>query len=146
MFAEVIGMGVKYLLFPGCQEQPQLSVDPNVLKAINKAAHLWGEGHPDVIAARQAYNQRTPGASNGYESYVHRIEQTHNCCNKCDYYASKAQEKLDEIESLITPLLDSPQAGILGVKAGVKDVFTKPLYLIPICVLLVIILIFVFRR
>jgi len=145
MFSTVIGIGVKYLLSPGCQDQPQLSIDPNVLPAINKAARLWGKNHPDVIQAYYAY-YGGDGGHGEFEGYVDRIEQTHNCCNKCDHYVRKAQERLDEIENLIVPLLNSPQAGILGVKAGVKDVFIKPIYLIPIIFLIAMILIFTFRR
>ena len=145
MFATVVGLGVKYLLSPGCQDQPQLSIDPNVLPAINKAASLWGKDHPDVIQAYFAYHGGGGGHSEG-EGYEDRINQTHNCCNKCDHYARKAQERIDEIESLIVPLLNSPQAGILGVKAGIVSTFTKPIYLIPIIILVVILLIFAFRR
>jgi len=145
MFAEVIGIGVKYLLSPGCQEQPQLSVDPTVLPAIDKAAKLWGKDHPDIIQAYSAYYGGGSGYDEG-EGYIDRIEQTHNCCNKCDHYVNKAQERLDEIGSLIQPLLDSPQAGILGVSAGVKNVFTKPIYLIPICIMIFAILFLAFRR
>lgn len=144
MFSEVIGLGVKYLLIPGCQQRPQLKIDPNVLVAINKAARLWGEDYPDVKKARQAYSGG--GEWGEYEGYADRIEQTHNCCNKCDHYARKAQEQLDLIDSLISPLLSSPQAGILGVKEGIKDVFTKPIFLIPICIMLVVVLILLFRR
>lgn len=146
MIGEIISIAVPYIFSPGCQDIPPLQEDPNVLAAINKAARLWGEGYPDVIAARQVYNQRTPGVSNGYESYVHRIEQTQNCCNKCSFYRDKAEEQLIKIDSLIAPLLNSSQAGILGLGAGVKDVFTKPIYLIPICVMLVILFIVLLKR
>jgi len=145
MFGEVISLGVQYLLSPGCQEQPQLSVDPTVLPAIDKAAKLWGKDYPDIKQAYFAYYGGGGGYDEG-EGYVDRIEQTHNCCNKCDHYVGMAQERLDEIAGLIKPLLDSPQAGILGVTAGVKDVFTKPIYLIPIIILIAMILIFAFRR
>jgi len=145
MFETVVGLGINYLFNPGCQDQPQLSIDPNVLPAINKAAKLWGKDHPDVKQAYFAYYGRGGGYDEG-EGYTARIGQTHSCCNKCDHYVRKAQERLDEIESLITPLLDSPQAGILGVKAGVVSAFTKPIYLIPICILIFAILFLTFRR
>lgn len=145
MFSTVVGLGVKYLLSPGCQDQPQLSIDPNVLPAINKAASLWGKDHPDVIQAYFAYHGGGGGYDEG-EGYTARIGQTHNCCNKCDHYARRAQDRLNEIEGLIKPLLDSPQAGILGVKAGVVSAFTKPIYLIPICILIFALLFLALRR
>jgi len=145
MFSSVVGIGVKYLLFPGCQDQPQLKIDPNVLSAINKAASLWGKNHPDVKQAYFAY-YGGGGGYDEYEGYVDRIEQTHNCCNKCNHYVDRAQDRLNEIENLIVPLLNSPQAGILGVKAGIVSTFTKPIFLIPICILIFALLFLTLRR
>lgn len=125
---------------PGCQDIPPLQEDPNVLKAINKAAKLWGADYPDVKEAREAYYD---GEGHGYKE---RVEQTHNCCNKCSHYRDKAEEQLIKIDNLIAPLLNSSQAGILGLGAGVKDIFTKPIYLIPICVMLVILFIVLLKR
>lgn len=139
MIGTLINVALPFIK-PGCQDIPPLKEDPNILKAINRAAKLWGEDYPDVREAREAYSNPAK------EGYKDRVLQTQNCCNKCSRYRDKAEEQLIKIDSLIAPLLNSSQAGILGMKEGIKTTFTNPLFLIPIVILIAMILIFAFRR
>lgn len=140
MIGEIISAVLPSVIKTGCQDIPPLQEDPNVLAAINKAARLWGEDYPDVREAREAYSNPEK------EGYKDRVLQTHSCCKKCSHYRDRAEEQLIKIDSLIAPLLNSPQAGILGLGAGVKDVFTRPIFLIPISIILVILFIFLLKR
>lgn len=139
----ILGAGIS--LIKGALARNTIGVDPDVLAAIEDIEHKVGLTD-EVKAAYNAYDGRyegdTPHCNNSEDtSYINYASKRFATWDTA-HWVKMTKTRLGNISDH----LNFAMRGYTPLGAGIKSIFTKPIYLIPICILVFVILFLALRR